>query len=219
MKHTLTLPEELLLLVLDDDSGALLPVPQRTLDSALAGAALMELALQDRIDSDLENLWVTDSSPTGEPWLDSLLAEVSSVEGPVRSEQWIHRISTESGSLQEEVLQRLVDRRILKREERRILWMFESRRYPKIDGVEEREVKLRIMGVLFSEEIPDPRDVALISLVDACRLFEELLNPKELQRVRERIAVVRKLDLIGRAMQGKIREIERMVTQMLPVMH
>ena len=215
----LTLPEEVVLLVLDEESGALLPIPQRTLDSALAGGALMELALQDRIDSDLESLWVVDPSPVGEPYLDDLLRQLSESKGKHDSEMWIQRLSEDSGSIQEAALRRLVERGVLREEEKRFLWVFESRRYPMIDGKEEREVKLRIMGVLFSEEIPDPRDVALISLVDACRLFEELLGPRELERVRDRIAVIRKLDLIGQAMQAKIREIERIVTHMLPVLH
>ena len=215
----LTLPEEVILLVLDEETGALLPIPQRTLDSALAGGALMELALQDRIDSDPNSLWVVDPTPIGESYLDQLLRQLADSEGKSNSETWIQRLSEDSGSIQEAALQRLVERGVLREEEKRFLWVFESRRYPMIDGKEEREVKLRIMGVLFSEEIPDPRDVALISLVDACRLFEELLGPRELERVRDRIAVIRKLDLIGQAMQAKIREIERIVTHMLPVLH
>ena len=215
----LTLPEEVILLVLDEASGALLPVPQRTLDSALAGGALMELALRDRIDTDPDSLWILDSTPTGEAYLDQLLQRMADSKNERDSEGWIQRLAEDSGAIQEAVLKRLVERGILREEEQRFLWVFESRRYPMIDGKEEREVKLRIMGVLFSEEIPDPRDVALISLVDACRLFEELLGPRELEGVRDRIAVIRKLDLIGQAMQAKIREIERIVTHMLPVLH
>ncbi len=215
----LTLPEEVILLVLDEETGALLPIPQRTLDSALAGGALMELALRDRIDSDPESIWVVDSSPIGEPYLDQLLHRLSKSEHQRDPEAWIQRLSEDSGAVQDAALGRLVERGVLREEEKRFLWVFESRRYPMIDGKQEREVKLRIMGVLFSEEIPDPRDVALISLVDACRLFEELLGPRELERVRDRIAVIRKLDLIGQAMQSKIREIERIVTHMLPVLH
>ena len=215
----LTLPEEVILLVLDDESGSLLPIPQRTLDSALAAGALMELSLRERVDSDLDSLWIVDSTPIGEPYLDRLLEWLAESEVQQDAEAWIQRMSEESGAIQEAALARLVERGVLREEEKRFLWMFESRRYPIIDGKEEREVKLRIMGVLFSEEIPDPRDVALISLVDACRLFEELLGARELARVRDRIAVVRKLDLIGLAMQAKVREIERIVTHMLPVLH
>lgn len=216
----LTLPEELILLVLDDEDGTMLPVPQRTLDFALAGAVLMDLALRNRVDSDPERIWISDSSPTGEPVLDNALAQVAEARGETLSaESWLQAIAQEPGKVQDEALARLVERGILRQEERRFLWVFDTRRYPVVDDKEEREVKLRIMGVLFSEEIPDPRDVAMICLVDACNLFEDLLGRRELEKVRDRIAVVRKLDLIGQATQTTVREIERVVSAMLPVMH
>ena len=77
-----------------------------------------------------------------------------------------------------------------------------------MDGQADREVKLRIMGVLLSEDIPDPRDVMLICLVDACRIFNRLLPRQELDRASERIAQVRQLDLIGQAMTQAIYDIE-----------
>ena len=39
------------------------------------------------------------------------------------------------------------------------MWVFHERRYPIIDNKAVQEVKLRIMGVLFSDEIPDVRDI------------------------------------------------------------
>ena len=97
---------------------------------------------------------------------------------------------------------------ILERREDRFLWVFRSRRYPVIDGKAEREVKLRIMGVLFSDEIPDPRDVVTICLADACGIFKSLLSRQELEKAGARIEQVRKLDLIGQAMAQAIRDIE-----------
>ena len=90
----------------------------------------------------------------------------------------------------------------------RFLWVFKSRRYPAIDGEPEREVKLRIMEVLFSDEIPDPRDVMIICLADACGIFSEILSRREMYRVTQRIDQVRKLDLIGQAMAQAIHDIE-----------
>ena len=118
-----------------------------------------------------------------------------------------HRVER-ADALREEALSRLVARGILERQDERFLWVFRSRRYPVIDGTAEREVKLRIMGVLFSDEIPDPRDVMLICLADACGIFHELLSRSELERASDRIKQVRKLDLIGQAMSQAIRDIE-----------
>ncbi len=77
-----------------------------------------------------------------------------------------------------------------------------------IDGSAELEVKSRIMGLLFSDDIPDPRDVTIICLAEACGLFGELLTKEELDKVSGRIEQVRKLDLIGQAMSRAIYDIE-----------
>ena len=88
------------------------------------------------------------------------------------------------------------------------MWVFKSRRYPVVDGQAQREVKLRIMGVLFSDEIPDPRDIVIICLADACGIFKSLLSAQELESVTPRIDQVRRLDLIGQAMTQAIVDIE-----------
>ena len=68
------------------------------------------------------------------------------------------------------------------------------------------EVRLRIMRILFSDEIPDPRDVAIICLADSCNLFEIILNPTDLYNLRDRINLVNKMDLIGRSVSTSLRQ-------------
>ena len=69
-------------------------------------------------------------------------------------------------------------------------------------------MKLRIMGVLFSDEIPTPHDVVIICLADACGIFKGLLTRRELDNVASRIEQVRRLDLIGQALAKGIHDIE-----------
>ena len=87
-------------------------------------------------------------------------------------------------------------------------WVFRSRHYPLIDGEAEREVKLRILEVLFSDVVPTPRDVVIICLADACGIFTELLSKREVRHALPRIELIRKMDLIGRAVTAAIWDIE-----------
>ena len=61
------------------------------------------------------------------------------------------------------------------------------------------------MRVLFSDEIPDPADIVIISLLDACDVWRKLLTPEELKKARRRIETVSRLDLIGRAVATLVR--------------
>ena len=83
----LTFTEEMLLL-LGDEEGELLPVREHAFECALAGAVLMDLAFEYRIDTDLQALVVTDPTPTGDPMLDRILAQIEActdtTQGPRR---------------------------------------------------------------------------------------------------------------------------------------
>ena len=88
------------------------------------------------------------------------------------------------------------------------MWVLGSRRYPVVDGRPLQEVKRRIMEVLLSAAIPDPRDIAIICLADACALWRGMIHKRELARLKPRIAQVVKLDLIGQSVAGTIRELQ-----------
>ena len=203
----LTLVEEIILLMLNDEDGRFVRVPSWSTEYAIAGGVLMDLAMEDRIDTDLENLILLDSNPVGDSLLDPTLDDVSKGEkNNVRF--WVEHVSQHAYELREEALSRLVGHGILDRQDDKFMWVFKSRRYPTIDGTIEREVKLRIMGVLFSDEIPDPRDIMLICLADACGIFRELLSSTESRQASDRIEQVRRLDLIGQSMSQAIQDIE-----------
>ena len=205
----LTFAEEILLLLLDDESGEFVPAPAWSRQCALAGAALMDLALLNRIDTDLRKLVVVDPSPTGDNLLDPILAAIVEETEIHDARHWVEHIAEEqSGRIQDGALTRLVKRGILESEGGRLLWAFRTRRYPTIDGKAEREVKLRIMHVLFSDEIPGSRDIVIICLADACRIFNQIMPEKEVERARERIDLVRRMDLIGQAVSTAVRDIE-----------
>lgn len=197
-----------MLLLLHDENGRFERVPDWSLAYALGGGVLMDLALENRIDTDLDNLILVDDTPLGDSLLDATLADIAAAEDRRDARFWIERTAGRADEIREEALSRLVHSGILEVQEDRFLWVFRSRRYPVVDGSAEREVKLRIMEVLFSDEIPDPRDVVIICLADACALFRQLLSKQELERASTRIEQVARLDLIGQAMSQAIRDIQ-----------
>ena len=203
----LRIVEEIIMLLLRDEDGRFLHVPNWSMDYAIAGGVLMDLAMENRIDTDLENLMLVDATPVGDSLLDPTLTEIEEREKN-NTRFWVEHTAQNAYAIREEALSRLVALGILEPQEDRFLWVFRSRRYPMIDGQAQREVKTRIMGVLFSDEIPDPRDVMIICLADACGIFGELLSKEELAQASARIDIVRKLDLIGQAMSKAIYDIE-----------
>ena len=203
--------EEIVLLQIDDRHGTFIDLPQSAGDVVIAGAALMELALANRIDTDLERLFVVDASPTGDDILDGVLARLAASTDELTSSGAIALVTLDSRKFQERALQRLVDKRVLRQGDGRWLWVFHTRRYPVLDDTEQREVKTRLRQVLLSDEIPDPRDVVLICLIDACGLLGLVLTPDEIERTQKRVEQLARLDLIGQAVTRAVAEIRFIV--------
>ncbi len=204
----LTLVEEILLLLLDEEKGTLPPVPQLTLHLVLAGGILMELAINNRIDCHIDTLEIVEKEPLNDPILDQYLEKICQEHTHQDVKYWINSIADDGAAIVDLGFKRLVEREILGESEKRFLWVMKTRSYPMIDGTVEREVKLRVMNILYSDEIPDQRDVVIFCLMDACDMFRTLLGPVELNRMRSRISDVSKLDLIGQATTKLIREIQ-----------
>ena len=109
----LRFPEEIMLLLLDDEGGNFVRVPEWSVQCALAGAVLMDLALENRIDTDPNWLTVIDPTPVGDDLLDPALARIAQADGERDTRFWIQEIAQHAASIRERVLERLVERGIL----------------------------------------------------------------------------------------------------------
>ena len=205
--------EEIILLLYNearsDFTHSLAP---HSLNTVLAGAALMDLAQENRIDTDLGNLILVDSTPLGDDLLDPVLADIAQDTEACDLGYWVAQTAKQGDEIRDKVLARLVNRGILEAESEGIFSLSRlvsrSRRYPAIDGQRVEEVRLRIMRVLFTDEIPDPRDIVIICLADASGVFKNILSQSELSEVQDRIELIGKMDLIGQSVIRAIRAYE-----------
>src|ERR1051326_2952245 len=124
--------EEIVLLQLDDSQGRFVNLPLSAADVVLAGAALMELALANRVDSDLSQLILVDAAPTGDEILDDVLRQLAEPGADLNATAALERISGNGEKYQDIALKRLIAKGILREEGGRVLWVFHTRRYPVI---------------------------------------------------------------------------------------
>ena len=208
--------EELMLLLFREESAELPAAPEAKLGYALAGALLMDLALLGRIDTDVRHLALVDETPLDDDLLDPALTAIAANTEQRSAEFWVRRLAEDAERIQARALARLREAGILEADPdaspdglRLTFRVFRARRYPvpdgKTPGEAEQEVRLRIMRVLFSDDIPHPRDIVLICLGAACGLLDRLLTREEREDCAERINVVRRLDLIGQAVASAVR--------------
>ena len=198
--NKLTLAEELLLITLDDESGTLLDsISPFKYHIAIAASLIMELTLKGKLDLDEKKLFVVSSVDTGDPILDQALAEIVAEKTSLATTEWLKRFATRGEDLSNQIIESLVAKGIMQLVDKRLFWVLRTRAYSATSGIEEREVKARIMLLLNSDEIPDPNDILLVGLLKAVGIFSLLLSPSELARLQNRIDEIANLEEINRS--------------------
>lgn len=164
----ITLAEEIMLLSLDDESGA--TRQRQAMGWAVAGAILLELAMAERVSVTGKHLSLTDTAPTGEELLDGRIELIGSWlrgRSKRRVTDWLTRDHARAVGA---ALERLDGRGVVKVEESRVLGVFPRRRYPEADGTVERALRARLVAVVVEGAEPDERTAGLVALIHAAKL-------------------------------------------------
>ena len=207
----LRLAEELMLLMLNEESGYLEMVPGWDFACVMAGAVIAGLSLEGRIDTDLDSLRVLDSTPTGDELLDPTLAALGGSKRSADAQYWIERIAASGADEIVNTLLHGLERKGILDHESGGFWTLSpavsrSHSYTAEDGTTRLEAKARILNLLFEPDIPDPRDAILIGLMHACDGFRLILPPEEYDECLQRIETLTQLDLVGRSVYLSVRE-------------
>jgi hypothetical protein len=115
-------------------------------------------------------------------------------------------LSDEKRDIEKAALDHLIERGILKRQDKKILWVIGLRRYPTVHNEERVEVKTRLARLIQSEELPAHFDATLISLLHGCYLISEVFGANLLDGRSARIATIADADPVGREVAAASRE-------------
>jgi len=198
--------EDLLQLMLDDESGGLLADATR-LDYGLAGAVLVELALLERIAIEPAkrpaNGVVRVVGPaTDVPVLDAALARIA--EKPRKAVVLVPRLAK---GLRGSVTDGLVARGVLREQKARLLGIFPTRRWPAVDSAGEDAVRRRLSEVLVQGLTPDVHTAALVSLLSAMERAPQVVGAPDRaarKQVKQRAAAISEGDWAGAAVRSAV---------------
>ena len=205
--RTLTLPEELILMLLNEESGYFHQVPGWDLHCAVIGAVLAELSMIGRIDTDRDTLILLDETEVGDPELDPILKDIVEETEQHDAQYWIERLAPRAESIIDSTLYRLVRLNILEHHDGEFWTLSQSfsRNSMNIgdgDGSAAMFISSRIRDVLFNDVIPYPREVVIICLLKTCDVLRFIFQLDD--EVEARIEAISKIDLIGRAITNAV---------------
>jgi len=204
----MNLAEEFTLLAYADDGS--LETDSTRLDNGLGGALLLELALASRVDVEDKRVVVVDPAPTGDPLIDTALADVVAAK-PRKPDHWVTRFAK---GTRVRVLDKLVADGILRREEEKILLVFSRTRFVAAHGVEpvaETEVRQRLRGAVRASGAVEKRTAALCALVAATEMDRKVFADLDRKRVKARLKEISAGDWAAAAVKKSIEAVQAAV--------
>jgi len=206
--------EDLLLLLLDDDSGKLTHASY--LDTAVGGALLVELALVDALEVvKSPGMWARAkvvATPQPAPADDALAAALATVSEKERTAQDL--VGRLGKGRRDQLLERLEERGILRREEDKVLGLFPRRRWPAVDSSHEAAVRRELGDAVVRGATPTERTAGLVAVLSAMGVAHRVLDREGLAtgEVRKRAKAIADGDWAAKAVKDSIAAAQAAIT-------
>ncbi|PJN27475.1 GPP34 family phosphoprotein [Streptomyces sp. JL1001] len=208
---TVSLGEEIMLLSLDDETGA--AKGESAARWGVAAGMLLELVMAGRVTVKGGRVEVFDPTPTGDALLDGRLGRLT---------RWVHETSSsrkvvawltrDHAKGSQDVVDSLVARGLVTEEKHRALGVFPVRRYPEADGTVERELRARLAAVVLGGAGPDARTSALVALVHATGMHRQAFPDLPKKQVAPRMAEIAEGHWVGVSVGEAIRDLQAAIS-------
>ena len=207
----LTLAEQLLLIETNDEKGSKLMAGSTALPYGMAGGLLLELSMAGRLAWHDTRIMVTDRRPTGDGLIDEALEIIAAAPKEKDAKYWVSRLARKIKRIERRGYEALVEKGVLRHEEKHFLWVIPYQRFPERDPQPERLVRERLYDVIGGRIAPTDRIVALLSLVFACGLLNEVVPKGERREAKKKVKEMLKGEKVGKAVSAVVEEINSAV--------
>ncbi|MDI9928152.1 GPP34 family phosphoprotein [Rhodococcus sp. IEGM 1341] len=213
--------EDLLLLLLDDDSGK--PLADSTkLPRVLAGALVVELAmigslritgLDEQIKKD--HVVVAGSRPEDE-FLRRVFDLVASASRPMKPQKVIEKSQK---NLAKELAARLVAQGCVTEKKDKVWGLFPTTTWPAQDTSREKVLRDALRSALVDGTTPSPHTAALISLISAVDLTHKVIEDADKKLLKRRAKEIAEGEWAGAAVRKAVSDVNAavMAAVMVPV--
>lgn len=173
----LSLAEGLMLIALDDEEGRLLSAAEHSIDHGLLAILILELSLIKRVGFEDNKIIVKDTTGTGNKVLDNVLKAIGGGGDSVSNT--VKKIAPSFDSIQDDIIELLVQRGILKVESTKLLWIPVSERMDNANYAFEQEIRDTLKAVVQKGQKPTPAIIILMSMISNCKILEEVFKEKD----------------------------------------
>jgi len=213
----LNLIDQLTLLALDDEKGTFL-ADSTSYSYAIAGAVIMELALEERIDLSGEKVVLKDRNKTGDKIIDTYIEIILQSEKEKKIKSWVERIGNKADKIKRDTIDKLINNRILEKKEDKILWIFSYNKYPTQNPRPENQLRSRLYDIIVNSHRPELKEIMLLNLIESCSLGKEVFGKEQAKTFKKKLKSINEYDHLAGEVNKSVKEICDTINAMLVIM-
>lgn len=203
-----TIAEALILLGTDDDKGTAVSSASSSLNYGLVGSILSELTMTGRIELKEGKVVIADDTLTEVSYFNTVIDEIKEDHKERTVEHWINHFASKTKAINDPVYLSLVDKGILKEEDKTYFFFFNTNVYPTVDERPEQEIRKHVNDVVFNNAEPDPEIAMLLSLIKTCDLTAEVFGKERKKAAEKKLIELIENNEYGKAVSKTVEDME-----------
>ena len=204
----LTLAEAMLLLSLNEKRKTVALPASTNFSYMLAGSLLAQLRLQGLIDLNEDKVVVKPDTPPADNTLENeLLDDILRSDRPRKITHWVNRFGSRGRKLQKQILENLIGKGVLKKEQKRYLWVIPYAEYAQQDASAKYWWKQHLRGIVLAGEAAGEQAIAMLNLLKAGDLLDHLFTSDEIKYARKQVDNLVEGEVFGQAVNDILEEI------------
>lgn len=181
----LSLKEQFLLLAYDDQRGRPL-IMGNAFNYSLAGSVLLELSHTKKISVREKRVYIESYKTTGDIVLDHAIELIRKSRRNKKIKSWVQKFGFSPGKLKNAILSQLIDKRVFRKEEHKVLGLITCRNYYNLKPEYKKELLKRIRKIVLDGESADEKDFMLISLIATSGLVRKIFSGTQEKKTAKR---------------------------------
>jgi len=185
-------------------------ISQIYLQYGIAGALLLDLIVEDRIEMADKRLILKSASVSANPVINDVITLMSQASKPRKADYWVRKLATRHIRYKWLVLKGLADKRMVRIEEKKFLGLIPYRQSYLVESYTRsnmiRQLKNEIMA--YTRE-PSIANTALAGLIEACRMHRILSDDRdELKTIRTNLKKIIKESPVSDVVSQTISQVQ-----------
>ncbi|MEA3503753.1 MAG: GPP34 family phosphoprotein [Bacteroidota bacterium] len=210
--ENLSLKEQLYLITMNNNSGKI-PVKYGNFQYTIAGAALFELAMMEKISLENKRIILKDSKKTKDPILDLVIELLEKSSKPKKIVTWLYKINFRNGKIKKLIRNSLYKKKYISKEEKKFLGIIPYTNYPLLKTREKIRLTTHLEKVLLHSNTIPETEALLFALMGATDILSTIIKDRaQRKKAKKRIKQLVKENELCTSYNEALREIQLAIT-------